>query len=393
MPRSFALTLPFSSFFGWWGRELADLLAPPRDDARLRGKWLVVSLEGDCVRLLEENGSDLRELGNWSHPVAQHPQPHRDDDFISAIAAHWAKRRLPVCVRVSTHACLERKSTLPVAALRDLHRILALDLEHATPFRSDQVLTAHTTKRNASTPAALDVRQFVLKRDGIGRIQALLDKAGVPVSRIDCWEEDRKSSVPVNFLADPGAGIAEQRRTVRYFQSTVTATVLLLLSAAFVHISRLEDRVADLVSQNEAARRTVAAIRQEEEKIAVAERDYKVLADMMTRHTSRPLLLETLTRLIPDSDHLIELRVEGDQVSFSGLSASTAALIPTIEHSPMFVGAKLTSPVTRDRRTGRDRFSLTVQTATDPRSETDSRSATGREGAPSRKHHRFRRRD
>ncbi|MBU1211975.1 MAG: PilN domain-containing protein [Alphaproteobacteria bacterium] len=361
MPRSFALARSVHTFFRWWESELASFLLPPDDDGRQRGKWLVVSLEGDRIRAFEEHGSKRRELGQRATGYALENNLALED-FISVVATSATKRRLPVAIRVAAENCLERNLTLPAAALRDLPRILALDLERSTPFQADQVLTCYATKAGARNPATIDVRQFVLKRDRLGRIPSMLDKAGVTVTRIDCWETDGQTGVPVNFLSVPVFGVAAQRRNVRLAQFTVAASLLFLFAAALVNISRLESHIAEVALQTEEARSAVAEIRKVEAMEAAAARNQQVLASMMSGQVSRAFLLDSLTRLVPDSDHLVELRIEGDQVSFSGFSVSTAALVPTIERSPMFAGVTLTAPVTRDRHTDSDRFSLTVQT-------------------------------
>lgn len=375
MPRSSALTQSFRTLVRWWGSELADIFVPPEGDERQRGKWLIISIEKDRVDLFEEHGSKKRKLESCPVGSKQFLEAPLEK-FISTVAAVSFKRRLPVGLRLAADECLERNLTLPVAARRDLHRILALDLERSTPFHAGQVLTAHMARQDAKDTANLQVRQFVLKRDRISQIRTMLKESGVEVSHIDCWDSDRSTAVPINFLAEPSSGLAAQRRNVRLIQATVAASIILLLAAAFVHISRLESNLSEVALHTEEARNAVAEIRKAEAMAAAAERDEQSLARMVAGQVTRSYLLETLTRLIPDSDHLVELRIEGTQVSFSGYSNSTAALVPAIERSPMFAGVKLTAPVTRDRETGSDRFSLTVSTTGNVKSISAGREGT-----------------
>jgi general secretion pathway protein L len=70
------------------------------------------------------------------------------------------------------------------------------------------------------------------------------------------------------------------------------------------------------------------------------------------------VVLEALSRAIPDDAYLLEMRLQGDKVEISGLAADAAALVKHIEQSPHFSRATFTAPTTRS---GEDAESFRIE--------------------------------
>ena len=70
------------------------------------------------------------------------------------------------------------------------------------------------------------------------------------------------------------------------------------------------------------------------------------------------IVLEALSKAIPDDAYLQEMRLNGDKVEISGLAADAAGLIRHIEQSPPFSRATFTAPTTR---TGDERESFRIE--------------------------------
>jgi Tfp pilus assembly protein PilN len=69
------------------------------------------------------------------------------------------------------------------------------------------------------------------------------------------------------------------------------------------------------------------------------------------------VLLE-LTRVMPDSVRVLDLRLEGDVVALSGLAGNAADLIGLLERSKSFSDVKFASPVVRKSESGVERFEI-----------------------------------
>jgi general secretion pathway protein L len=77
---------------------------------------------------------------------------------------------------------------------------------------------------------------------------------------------------------------------------------------------------------------------------------------------SAVVVLEALSRAIPDDAYLTGLRFKGDKVEISGLADDAAALVRHIEQSPQFSRATFTGPTTRGAE-ARESFRIEAQVA------------------------------
>ena len=77
-------------------------------------------------------------------------------------------------------------------------------------------------------------------------------------------------------------------------------------------------------------------------------------------------LLDELTAVLPDGTWVENLDIKGKEIRIQGQSTQASALIGLVEESKWFRGATFLAPVTADRATGKDRFSLAAQLSREP---------------------------
>jgi len=81
------------------------------------------------------------------------------------------------------------------------------------------------------------------------------------------------------------------------------------------------------------------------------------------RKSERPspvIVLEALSRILPDGTYVTELRMDGDKLQLAGVSRDAASLIRLIEQSPHFVRATFSAPTTRAAGDAGDLFHIEV---------------------------------
>lgn len=365
-------------FWTWWVSELAGMIPAPRRPARSATRRFVVAVtssgssdQGRPVSsggllLLEERGDSRRDL-----------TPSTPPELLAAaisleIAALQRKfPRTPVVVRLPRAKVFTRSVRLPRATIVDAHRILALELEQATPFRSRDCLLAHRVLEPSSADRSARVvpaEQVVVRRADVADAVAVVRRAGLEPDRIDCWAIPGAehspllaSSTPldIDFLAaERPSGPA--RPSAWTWPLAVSAAGLAAAVVA-IAIFRLDQMADDLETRVAAARARHAVQEQQRSTLAGEIARSNAIVGMKIREGSRVSLLETLTRLLPDTDYLSTLRIEGSTIEISGYSASTAALVPLIERSGTFGRAMLTAPVTFDDRAGRERFTMKAE--------------------------------
>ncbi len=353
-------------FWSWWMGELASLVPSLARPLPTAGPHLVLAAGPDGPRLFEERGTRRTEL-----TAAATPAERRSEIEARLAGLAGSKRPRAVIVRLPREVCFTRQLTLPSAARTDAGRILHLDLEQATPFRHRDVLTAHRILPD--TPAKdrarnqIAVEQIIVKRSAVTEACRPLDHAGLTPLRVDCWDAAGPDARPldIDFLADLAAPDPTRYRTPRLLALT---GLLLALAAAYLATYRLETAVSGLEGQSAAARARHGALEAENRQAAAELARTAALVALKSREVSRVRILEALTRLLPDTDHLSSLRIDGATLEIAGYSASTAALVPLIERSDAFERVSLTAPVTFDEKSGLERFTLKAEITAESRS-------------------------
>jgi general secretion pathway protein L len=87
-------------------------------------------------------------------------------------------------------------------------------------------------------------------------------------------------------------------------------------------------------------------------------RDARRILAERARRTSATVILEEVTRLLPDAAFLQQLCYERDKVDLVGYANSAVALLPIFERSEFFHDARLTAPVVRDSGEKGERFGI-----------------------------------
>lgn len=357
MARQHTFLVAVTSFFRWWRDELAGLLpsplATPRIDA---GRWLVLDLNGENLRLLLERGGEREEIQSW-------PNDHRNYEHVATvIRKSKSLLRCRLGLRLGLQTCYRRTHSLPPNIGRDITRILELDLERSTPFSSETVLTALDISRDKSKSGETKVVQYIVKRSYVSPALEVLDANGLKVLRIDIWDEKKTTPLPINFLLDPIQLDQSQKKNQRARQMTAALAIILLFCASEIYVARLGSSIEKLEARNAEMRTRISRLREGEKNKRDLIQQRVALIELKNNEVSRAYVIEVLTRLLPDNTYLTDLRIEGRKLDFTGISATTADIIPIIEQSGLFADVKLTSPVTLDRRSGLERFSLTANT-------------------------------
>ncbi len=353
---------PLPRFLAWWGGELR---------ACLPERWRRLLAVEDAQLLLEADAGELhvaRALAEDARELARLPLAERE---VLSTALDQAldedQRELRRVLLLPGMTVLRRVLTLPAAALDNLRIVLGFELDRQTPFKPEQVVFDSRVLRHEPGAKQVSVELALVPRERLQ--QALAEIGGIASSldAIDVRGADGRR-LGYNFLPP------EQRRSRRNTRlwlhlGLIGAGVLFLLLAMGRLLDNRAAAVASLSAESEkmhAEARAAAKLRANLEEAAIAA---NFLAIEKARQPSMLLLVNELTRLLPDDTWLERLNFSRGEVGLAGQSGQAAKLVEILQASTLLRSPALSGPIQPDARSGKDRFNITAGYGPEPEVE------------------------
>lgn len=342
----------------WWIDSLVGSLPPRfRRCCSKTKQQAVLTISGDGATLLV--GTDTDANNGQSETLV-------DPAGLTAAAAillPGSIKDLFVAVEVEADAVLSRNVTWPLETEANLGNALGFQLERLIPLSSDAVYFAHSiTRRDKHTN------------------QLHFDLVAVPKALVDPWLDALEASRighRLNALwAKPvGRGInllPPEKRRLETAGSRIgrrlTAVLVVILLVAAVSLPFIaQQRELELQDAAlSAAMKKANNVRASADAIETRADLVRTLAAEADKQTYHAAVLAELARLLPDTAYLQRVTVKGNEVRVVGLADNSLALVDALSDSPWFRTVEFVSKVTRDTRSGKDRFQLRMEAAASP---------------------------
>ena len=253
-----------------------------------------------------------------------------------------------------------RNVSLPGAAARDFSKLLLLDLERATPFRTKDVYTAYIIEPSPAGSRTQSIRQYVIKRSLVDGVKLSIEALGLRVVSIECRNDGDSSTLPIDFLAaEREAPVSNRSPRVPF--ALASACLALAASASYIVIQRHEDSLAELQAQTAQLKIQAQSVRDSVLKSQAALSAINNFNSLHKDFVSRAAIIDEVTRLLPDSAWVTDFKISGATVDIAGLAATASALLPIIEKSPLFVDATSTTPLTFDPLQNKERYGIRMR--------------------------------
>ncbi|MCG7929595.1 hypothetical protein A3197_15720 [Candidatus Thiodiazotropha endoloripes] len=264
-------------------------------------------------------------------------------------------------IEIDPRLAMIRQVRLPSAAKRNLVDVLGYEMDRLSPFEADQVYYHFTPDTEQQGTEWLAGRLTVVQKQRLDPWYQMLSELGLTIGQVTLVDE----SLPL-MLKPRQSGVSRSGRST----STLLWVAVLLLSVVTSGGLVWQQRqiAIDLQHKMQAAREQAAESMRLEEQLTARRKAIGMVSAQRQDYLAVSDILLELTRLIPDGSWLQRVNLNSDSLIVSGVSDQASALIALLEASPMFVSVRFKSPVVRDRRSGNEKFDLTMTLIQGPES-------------------------
>ena len=265
----------------------------------------------------------------------------------------------PKALVLPSDLMLTRQIEMPVAAEVDLNAAMQFEIASNSPFPSEE--TCAGWRVVARDDASLRLTYVIAARAAVRDLiaQYALDSAD-HVEQFEIWAETDGHLVQME-----GAG--ETARNALYLQQlleqgrklglAILAVCLLLVLPGAILAAR-SSQLADVLALTESEASAATAVRNE---LVSVENRVLTAREFFADRSLYNRWLNALSDVTPDSVYLTRLGLEGNRLTISGMAMNAAEYQTKLASSGLVSDLSAPSAFTRDQRTGRERFTLTMR--------------------------------
>jgi general secretion pathway protein L len=340
-----------SRFLKWWFSQLSGLFgAGEGTRVRDRGDYVSLSLVDRQLHIGRQRSGRFQPMLELtldeSGRLAGLPEA------ITKIDPARTRCR----VILPSEKVLARDLELPLAAEENLTEVLGFEMDRQTPFRANEVYYDYRVLKRDNAGQKIHVSLQVAKRALVDPFIAHLRHWDLtPVhSQAQSAEDD---SLILDF--EPGG---YKRHSSAGFNLFLAIAVLVLITIAIVLPVHDQQQLSTrLETQLDTVRVAAAEAVKVRDLLDDQIKARTVLHEAKNNHPAMVVLLEEITRVMPEDTYLFRFEVRDQAVSLQGSSKAASALISILEQSPYLGNARFASPVTREGKNGRERFHISAK--------------------------------
>ncbi len=344
----------------WWLGELRALMPKGlRRAFRGRPKWVVFDISGPDLVVSRGVGQSNREVGR----VDLGPDGAGQRKAIDRLVRKLDLGAATVVLRLPQGDVLRKPVDLPLAAEENLREVLSFEMDRQAPFKPGEFSFDYRIVRRDPETQRLQVELTVIPRSVV---EAALERAagwGVRPDVVDVAGDTGVETGALNLLPPERAQQVKVGAGGR-FNFVLGLIALVLMGTVIYKLIERQSAVASIMAERVAAAKVeaeaVAALGEELERLV---EEGRFLRRRKRQAIAATVVLEELTRVLPDHTWVYELHLNEGEMRLAGFSSAASEIIALIEGSELFREVAFRSPVTQDPRRGLERFNLSAQVA------------------------------
>jgi general secretion pathway protein L len=303
------------------------------------------------------------------HVVVRHAKPVRDAMLREADAGNVvaalppgavfsadvtrAAHRSFVILEFPHDKLVMRRITVPAPAQKFLSGVIRNQIERLSPWPANGVVYGFAAETSAADPAAVGVQVIMAARADVDAARQDLAALGLRVDRIVARGSDAEAADeiagPVTLWSRIGDTSPERHGSlVRAIGIGIAACVtasLLLGSWALLSAASLRDEGEEVAARSAALQRQVQTGRPTASTASMPPAQRAWL--LKETSVSSVILIEALSRALPDSAYVSEIRLEKESLRITGLAGDAPSLLAPLERSGHLIDVHFFAPTAR----------------------------------------------
>lgn len=341
----------FIRLYTWWLTSLSELLTQRRSAAETWRTLVKSTPAGLEVHTRTSRGTKL---------VATLPPDAEENQaaLLASIVRKETSSKKDVLLRMPPSDVLVRTIQVPRQAIDVITQVVNNQIERMVPWPSSETrYGSRVVGPNVDQPDMIDVDVVATNKEILDRTVRRAQSLGLEPANVDFLPaDDPDGSVELMSLLPHPA-----RKTAARLQFTFAALLAICLVTAGLGAYQLwsgETEAAEIEAQIAAAQARVTEIgRLAEENDRLREQRGR-LVKKKTEDPAMMILIEALSRALPDTAYLTGLEVEGREVRIIGKSDNATALITRLEDTSQFADVRFSAPTTREPPDNLESFSI-----------------------------------
>lgn len=257
---------------------------------------------------------------------------------------------------------LVRPLELPKRAMEFLDGIIRSQIDRLTPWNANQAIYGWTAANDGAADK-INMNIVAAARTTVIPMVLALQASGAKSVTVSTRVPDAQSRLVVVDVLEHRAARPTQmqraRKAVIVIFAVAAATAAVSAATSNV-LGGILDTRQETLSQKIAQRRAALRIGLGAVDIALSR-----LEQRKHENAASVLVLEALSRLLPDDTYVTELRLQGNKVQLVGITQDAPSLIGILEQSSQFKAATFFAPTTRGANDPGERFHIEARIESD----------------------------
>jgi general secretion pathway protein L len=282
---------------------------------------------------------------------------------VSADVPLWAHNNF-VVLEFPADKVVMRRITVPAQARKFLAGVIRNRIERLSPWPANDVVYGFAAEAGAGDAAAAEVRILMAARSDVDAARQDLAALGLPVDRVVARDSDSEATDEVtgsvtlwSRLADTSpdslGGVA---RTIGIgIAAVVTASVVLSLWA-LASAASIRDESEEMAARSKVLQRQVQTGHTASSMASMPPAERAWLSKEIS--ISSVIVMEALSRGLPESAYVTEIRLENENLRITGLAYDAPGLLAPLERSKHMTDVHFFAPTARGPDGKLFRFSI-----------------------------------